>query len=151
MREQHKMHRHNFLGNARLRALLLTPLSVIAFLAVWRLAALAANSALILPPPAAVLRWIAHNGTRAEFLHHIGASCARAGTAIALTIALGSALGICAGLSPSFRALIAFPLTVIRAAPVVSLILLAVFWLGTNALPVFVAALMALTVMIDSV
>jgi ABC-type nitrate/sulfonate/bicarbonate transport system ATPase subunit/ABC-type nitrate/sulfonate/bicarbonate transport system permease component len=127
------------------------PLSIAVFLALWQIAALAVDSVLILPAPADVLAWITHNVGSPVFLRHIGASSARTFIAAAVTIAAGSVLGVCAGLRPVFRRFISFPLTVIRAAPVVSIILLAVFWLGTDALPVFIAALMALPVMIDSV
>jgi ABC-type nitrate/sulfonate/bicarbonate transport system ATPase subunit/ABC-type nitrate/sulfonate/bicarbonate transport system permease component len=130
---------------------LMMPLSALVFFAVWQTAAVTVSSDLILPPPGVVLGWVFQHGTEAVFLRHLGSSCLRVLFAIVLTILAGSVLGICSGLFGSFRVFLSFPLTVIRAAPVVSIILLAVFWLGTNALPVFISALMALPVMIDSV
>jgi ABC-type nitrate/sulfonate/bicarbonate transport system ATPase subunit/ABC-type nitrate/sulfonate/bicarbonate transport system permease component len=130
---------------------LMAPLSMLVFFAAWQIAADAVSSNLILPSPGIVLGWIFRHGTESDFLFHLGASCVRVGLAVALTVLTGSVLGICSGLFGSFRAFLSFPLAVIRATPVVSIILLAVFWFGTNALPVFIAALMSLPVMIDSV
>jgi ABC-type nitrate/sulfonate/bicarbonate transport system ATPase subunit/ABC-type nitrate/sulfonate/bicarbonate transport system permease component len=130
---------------------LTVPLSILVFLLAWELASRAIGSPLILPSPEAVARWFLRHGGSPLFLRHLGASCLRALGASAVTLVLGTCLGLGAGLSPGFRSFTAFPLTVIRAVPVVSIILLAVFWLGSNLLPLFIAALMALPVMTDAV
>ena len=126
-------------------------LSLLAAFILWQLAAVRVNAPLILPSPVDVFRCIGENVRDPLFLMSFGASCLRVLFAIALVLAAGSLCGLCSGLSGVFRSFIAFPLAFIRAVPVVAIILLSVFWLGSSALPVFVALLMSLPVMVDSV
>jgi ABC-type nitrate/sulfonate/bicarbonate transport system ATPase subunit/ABC-type proline/glycine betaine transport system permease subunit len=60
-------------------------------------------------------------------------------------------LGFLSGLVPAFRGLLSFPLALVRAIPVVAIVLLSVFWFGASILPVFVASLMGIPVMVDNV
>ncbi|MCR5723803.1 MAG: ATP-binding cassette domain-containing protein [Treponema sp.] len=68
-----------------------------------------------------------------------------------LSLTLGSALGLMQAHSLWFRKLLSFPLACIRATPVVALILIALFWFGSGAVPFFAAVVMALPVVITAV
>jgi NitT/TauT family transport system permease protein len=125
--------------------------SLLAAFGLWQLAAVRTNAPLILPAPLDVFRCIGKNVRDPAFLLSFGASCLRVLLAILLVLTTGSMFGLCSGLSGVFRSFITFPLAFIRAVPVVAIILLSVFWLGSSALPVFVALLMSLPVMVDSV
>jgi ABC-type nitrate/sulfonate/bicarbonate transport system ATPase subunit/ABC-type nitrate/sulfonate/bicarbonate transport system permease component len=126
-------------------------LSLLALSGFWQAAAMHLNSPLILPLPSEVFRQLLLGLGSPVFLRHFGISCLRSLLAIGLTLAAGSVSGLGAGLSAAFRAFAAVPLAIIRAVPVAAIILLAVFWLGSDALPVFVALLMGLPVMTDAV
>ncbi|MCK7479695.1 MAG: hypothetical protein M0C28_22090 [Candidatus Moduliflexus flocculans] len=63
-------------------------------------------------------------------------------------MALGGAVGLACGLSPVFAAALAPALTVIRATPVLAVILLALIWFLSGAVPVFAAVLMAFPVVV---
>jgi NitT/TauT family transport system permease protein len=126
-------------------------LSLLVAFGLWQLASVRVNAPLILPAPLTVFRCIGENVRNPVFLLSFGTSCLRVVFAILLVLVAGSLCGLCAGLSGVFRSFIAFPLAFIRAVPVVAIILLSVFWLGSSALPVFVALLMSLPVMVDSV
>lgn len=122
-----------------------------ALLAVWQGLAAAINSPLILPLPRETLAALVQDIGQPLFWQHVGATACRSLAAFAISVALGSLLGAAAGASKSFRNLLAFPLAVLKATPVVSFILVALFWLGSSLVPVFVAVLMSLPVMIASV
>lgn len=126
-------------------------LSAVVMLALWQGLAVAINSPLILPLPWETLEVLVENLGQLLFWQHIGATACRSLAAFVLSVAVGSLLGAAAGASRSFHNMLELPLAVVRATPVVSFILLALFWLGSSFVPVFVAVLMNLPVMISSV
>lgn len=126
-------------------------LSVAVLLAVWQVAARALHAPLILPAPLAVARRLVALAQTADFWRHVAATSARTVKSAAIVVCLGSVAGLLCGTSPRFAAFMAFPLAVIRSAPVVSFILLALFWLGTDSVPVFCAVLMAFPLMVTTV
>ncbi|MDR3311830.1 MAG: ABC transporter permease subunit [Spirochaetaceae bacterium] len=126
-------------------------LSALVLLVLWQAASQVIAQPLILPAPTAVLGFlVSHLGDRA-FLGHFAASLARVAAAIAVTMTLGTALGILSGLHDGFRSFIAVPLALVRSVPMTAIILAAVFWFGAAMLPVFVAVLMTLPVLCDAV
>ena len=69
----------------------------------------------------------------------------------AITVLIGTALGIAAGFSKFLRDFFELPLAVIRATPVVAFILIALFWFKSGTVPVFVSVLMTLPIMTTAV
>ncbi len=126
-------------------------LSAGAILVLWQVLAMAINAPLVLPLPRETLAALLQDIGRPLFWQHVGATACRSLAAFAISVALGSLLGAAAGVSRSFRNLLEFPLAIVKATPVVSFILVALFWLGSSLVPVFVAVLMSLPVMITSV
>ncbi|MBD5447195.1 MAG: ATP-binding cassette domain-containing protein [Treponema sp.] len=126
-------------------------LSVAALLAVWHIAAHALHAPLILPAPLAVARRLASLAQTADFWRHVAATSARTVKSTVLVVCLGSVAGVLCGMRPRCAAFMAFPLAIIRSTPVVSFILLALFWLGSDAVPVFCAVLMAFPLMVTAV
>ena len=126
-------------------------LSFILFILGWQLLATAVAAPLILPGPLTVVyRLISLCGT-AHFYRHIGATMGRVFLACAITFAAGSILGLACGRSKVMRQLLSVLLTAVRSVPVVSFILITLFWLGSSAVPVFVAVVMTLPVMMTAV
>jgi len=102
---------------------------------------------IVLPGPAKVFRELVTLIQNPDFLRALMATFLRGMAAFALSTLAGSALGILAGLSPIAAAALAPLLTIIRATPVLALILLALLWFPSNFVPVFSAFLMAFPVM----
>jgi NitT/TauT family transport system permease protein len=120
---------------------------IVFFILVWELTSRAYGSQLILPGPLPVLkRFIELIQTR-RFLFALGGSFLRVLGGIALAVPLGIALGTAAGLNRSFHAFLKPLFSVISAAPVVSVILIAFLFLGSGRTPVFTAFLMVFPVM----
>ncbi|MBQ3686860.1 MAG: ABC transporter permease subunit, partial [Treponema sp.] len=126
-------------------------LSFVLFTLGWQLLAAAVSAPLILPGPLAVLRRLVSLCGTADFYRHVGATMGRVFTAFAVTFAAGSILGLTCGRSRVTRQLLSVLLTAVRSVPVVSFILIALFWLGSSAVPVFVAVVMTLPVMMTAV
>ena len=125
-------------------------LSALVLAALWALLARLISSPLILPSPCAVAREVASLATRMSFWKAAAASGARVLVGFSLSLAIGVTLGIlCARFSP-LRAFCALPVVLVRCVPVVSFILLALFWLDSDALPVLIAALMGFPVFFTS-
>ena len=117
-------------------------LSALALAAFWALLSRLISSPLILPSPYAVAREIVTLATKMSFWKAAGASGARVLVGFCLSLAIGVTAGIlCARFSP-LRAFCALPVALVRCVPVVSFVLLALFWLDSDALPVLIAVLM---------
>jgi NitT/TauT family transport system permease protein len=115
-------------------------------LLVWQIAASLSNSNLILPSPLAVFKQLLSLSKTAVFWQSAGLSLFR----VLVGFLFGAFVGILfATLShffrlsdPLFQALV----LVIRSTPVVSFIIISWFYLETEALPTFIAALMVIPI-----
>jgi len=145
--------RRGFPPRARLGAnvrLAWLSLGLLLLLLAWEAAALALGKELVLPSPGRVLgAALALYPTRG-FLLDLGATFLRGLAAFALSSILGIAAGLASGLRPNFGALLAPLLAVIRATPVLALVLIALLWFPSGLVPVFSAFLMAFPIMVTS-
>lgn len=116
------------------------------WLALWVFGAALVGKGLILPSPWAVLRRLLELLPTAGFWRGVGASLGRVLAGFLLGAALGTLLGAATAAWGWCDLLVSPALRAVRTVPVVSFILLLFFWLPTAAVPVTVAALMALPV-----
>ena len=126
-------------------------LSIGTILVVWQILAMVINSPLILPLPKETLKALLQDIGKPLFWQHVGATACRSLVAFGISVVVGTLLGAAAGASDSVHNLLDFPLAMMRATPVVSFILLALFWFGSSLVPIFVAIVMSLPVMISAV
>ena len=126
-------------------------LSIGTILVVWQILAMVINSPLILPLPKETLKTLLQDIGKPLFWQHVGATACRSLVAFGISVVVGTLLGAAAGASDSVHNLLDFPLAMMRATPVVSFILLALFWFGSSLVPIFVAMVMSLPVMISAV
>ncbi len=121
-------------------------LSSFALILLWHLGALALNAPIILPTPHEVFSQLL-----AIFSPQLATDLAftvlRALESFILIVCTGALTGILAARYPIFNKIISPLITVFKATPVMSVILLAFIWLRTGAVPVFSAFLMAFPVM----
>lgn len=122
-------------------------LSCLAIVLVWWVAAVALDVPVILPAPDEVLRTTIGLFGSKTFLSNIGGTVLRALYSFVLITLCGTLCGVLAGRFVAFRKAIAPLVALFKATPVMSVILLAFIWLGTSAVPVFSAFLMAFPVM----
>lgn len=127
-------------------------LSLICILIVWLVFSKKINSPLILPLPSTVFKDILYflkGGS--NFWQHFGVSFARILISFFISVLLASVMALLAGLLPFFNDFISFPVSFLRTVPVISVILIALFWLKSGQLPVFVSVLMIFPVVFSSV
>lgn len=116
------------------------------WLAVWQILAMATDSALLLPQPAAVLRRMGELALSGRFWLITSVSLLRILCGAVLAVALGTVL---AALCCRFRLLdrlFAPLLTAIRSTPVASFIILLLIWVGRDAVSTVIVLLMVLPV-----
>jgi NitT/TauT family transport system permease protein len=126
-------------------------LAGVAFLLIaWELGSLAIGKELVLPSPGRVIAAALSLYPTRSFLLDLWATFVRGLAAFALSAILGTAAGLAAGLRPAFGAALAPLLSVIRATPVLALVLVALLWFPSGFVPVFSAFLMAFPIMVTS-
>ncbi|MGF1757086.1 ABC transporter permease subunit [Photobacterium sagamiensis] len=122
---------------------LITFISILFILLIWKSGAVVISSPLILPPPEEVIEVFGSLMKSPDFLHHWIATMWRAVAAFFLSMTAGLVIGVFSGISRECRAFFQPYIIVVRAVPVLAVILLAVMWLESDRVPVFVAFLMA--------
>lgn len=115
--------------------------SVAFMLMLWKILSLYFKSDFILPSPEKTLLTSLELFADVGFLATVGVTMARGIIGFILSFVLGLSFGILAGISPNFNAFLKPILVTIRSTPVVAVILLALIWLNTSAVPVFIALL----------
>ena len=126
-------------------------LSLAFIIALWFLLSHLVNAPLILPTPVSVFSSTVDLVKSPIFWRAFAHTFLRVIISFAITVLLGTALGIGAGFSRFFRSFFELPLAIIRATPVVAFILIALFWFKSGTVPVFVCVLMTLPIMTTAV
>ncbi|MFY9115922.1 MAG: ABC transporter permease subunit [Bacteroidales bacterium] len=119
----------------------LTVLSIALLLGLWKLLAVLFDAPYLIPDPKATLTAVFQLIMEPDFLLVAGNTVVRALVGFIFSGILGIVAGIFAGISPTFNTLITPLLVTIRSIPVISLILLALVWFQTGAVPVFIGFL----------
>lgn len=120
---------------------LITALSILFLIGVWKIASGLIASDLVLPSPEHTLASTWHLLISPDFLLIVGATISRGVLGFILSFILGLAIGILAGMSSGFNAFFKPILVTIRSIPIIALILLALIWLQVDMVPVFIAFL----------
>ncbi|HUW68973.1 MAG TPA: ABC transporter permease subunit [bacterium] len=121
-------------------------LALAVIVALWKLASIGIGADIILPAPERVLQTFVHVASTAKFAAAFTATACRGLAAFGISMALGLALGLAGGASRRVEALMAPGLTIVRATPVLAVILLALIWFPAGVVPVFSAVVMAFPV-----
>ena len=121
--------------------------AVIFWLAVWQLAAMGLaraypHGSLLLASPAAVLYRLGQLAVTAAFWQTVGWSAARIFGGVLLSTLLAVLLAALAAWKNGVGELLAPLVAVIKAVPVASFIILALVWLNSRSLSLFISALM---------
>lgn len=113
---------------------------------IWYFAALRVGKELLLPSPISVLKRLFQIMESKEFYITTAYSLIRVMCGIALASFIGIVLSILTHFSKIISTLVRPVITVIKATPVASFIILALVWLDRGSLPVFISLLMVLPV-----
>jgi len=123
---------------------------VLGLVLAWKAVSAAVGKEIILPSPERVLAEAAVIFPSPRFLSALWATFLRGIAAFGISAVLGTAAGLTAGARPVLGAALAPIMTVIRATPVLALVLIALLWFPSGFVPIFSAFLMAFPVMATS-
>ena len=131
---------------------LLTRFGVFLFwIAVWQLSAMAVNLELILPTPLTCLKTLIALLPTKELWIAVGGTLKRIFIGYAIGCVAGILLGASAYLLPTAGEFIKPMMTVVKATPVSSFILLMVLWMSPNTVPALIGALMVTPIVFGNV
>ncbi|WP_320127957.1 ABC transporter permease subunit [uncultured Sphaerochaeta sp.] len=116
-------------------------------LLVWQLGAMVLDSQILLPEVGPVVSALFTLAKASPFPLHVGYTVARALESFFIILISATVLGILAGRSPFFSMVAKPVVTVLKAVPVMSIILLAFIWFSSGVVPLFSAFLMGFPVM----
>lgn len=120
-------------------------------LLLWQLLSAAVGSPLLLPSPAAVLTRLAALVGEVSFWQSVWFSFCRIAGGFALALVLATALSFAAGRFPVLDVLLRPYVLAVKSVPVASFIILALIWMDTAALPLFISFLMVFPILYTNI
>ena len=133
------------------RRVVISALGIAAIVAVWWLVAKLIGSSIIVPTPIETIGSLLAEFRDPVYYRSILATLNRTSTGFAVALILGAAWGLAAGLSRSVDRFMRPALILIRATPVIALILLALIWFHASIAPAVVTLLMVLPVVTENI
>lgn len=122
-------------------------LSSLVLILIWYIASLILGAEVILPSPISVFKSFIELFSQKMFFQNIVVTVLRALESFVIIVVSGAVIGILAGRSSNLRNAVSPLVTVFKATPVMSVVLIAFIWFRTGAVPVFSAFLMGFPVM----
>ncbi|MFW6261882.1 MAG: ATP-binding cassette domain-containing protein [Spirochaetota bacterium] len=138
-------------GRSTMSALAASAGGIVLIIVGWEIAARVVGAAIILPGPAAAMITLWGELTAPAFYSHLFATLLRALAGFGIAYVAGVAWGLVAGSRGTFGSVLRPMLVLIRATPVIAVILLALIWFRPNIAPVFVTFLMVVPVIVENV
>ena len=125
--------------------------AVLFWLAIWTVAAYLVSKPLLLPSPFAVAKRAFELCGEVFFWQSVGLSLVRIVTGILFSLIAGVIIGIACATSELVNVLIRPIMSVVKATPVASFIMLALLWIDRDILPAFISVLMVVPVVVSNV
>lgn len=139
------------MSQRKLKKKLAYSVSLIMILLFWILISGIVKSDLVFPSPFLVFQRFVKLFDSAIFWQNFFATFVRILIAFLISTAVGCLLGFLCGFSDFINDLFQIPLQILRTTPVITVILIVIFWFTSNVVPVFICVLMTLPIMITSV
>lgn len=126
-------------------------LPLFVMLVLWLIASYSINSPLILPKPILVFDSLIQLFQTSSFWEHLLATTGRTLYSFFISLVISLFLGTIIGFYKPIAQFFSFIMAIIKTTPVVSFILLAIFWFSTNMVNVFIGVLMTLPIMTGAI
>lgn len=124
---------------------------LIFWLAVWALISFRVSSELLFPSPISVLKALGALAVTSDFWISAMYSLVRVALGILISLIVGTLLAVLTEKIKILRALLSPILSVVKATPVASFIILALLWINRNTLPLFITALIVVPIVWSNV
>ncbi len=125
--------------------------AIAALIAIWEAASLIVHEQIILPSPWVTALDLEKLFVSPSFWAAVGTTVLRGFAGFVISCGAGVIVGIAAGALSAIRSAVAPLLTVLKATPVMSVILLALIWFAAGWVPVFVAFLMVFPIVCGNI
>ncbi len=125
-------------------------LSVLTVFAVWKILSLQIKNPLILPSANAVCKNFLFLFADRIFWRALGNTASRVLKAFLISAVCGIFFGTLSGCINPIKKFLKFPLWIVRATPLVSLVMIFLFWLPSSKIAIFSASLVAFPIVADS-
>lgn len=116
------------------------------FVFAWAIIALLVNNGLYLPSPWETLMSLKGILVQEETYLILGLSALRVALGLIFAMTLGSLLGLLGGFNKTASILLTPLESLLKSVPVVSFIMLALLWLGSRGVPIFISFLMTMPI-----
>ena len=126
-------------------------LSLLFWVLVWAVISFRVSNDFLLPSPMDTLTALGNMALTADFWTTAGISLARILIGILVAVAIGSIAAVLTASVSAADSLLSPMMTVIKATPIASFIVLALLWIDRNSLPVFITVLIVLPVIWSNV
>ncbi|MBO5416407.1 MAG: ABC transporter permease subunit [Clostridia bacterium] len=126
-------------------------LSVLFWIGVWALFSHRVNLEFLLPSPKATVIALTELAKTPEFWQISGLSLLRILSGILIAVALGTIFAVFTANIHTLDSLLSPLMTVVKATPIASFIILALLWIDRNTLPIFITVLIVLPVVWSNV
>lgn len=136
--------------NINKRNLTVRLLSILFWILIWQCLSFSLKSELLISSPLAVVNDFFRIITEKELLKTIGFSFIRIVSGFLLGLTFGVVLASASSCSKIIKELLYIPMSFIKSTPVASFIILALIWLNSQNLSVFIAFLMVLPVIYEN-
>ena len=136
---------------SRKRKIVYTCLTIALWILVWQVAAAWINNRIFLPSPYLTLKSLGTLFVSASFYRSIGVSLWNILKGFLLGVVCGTGLAIPAAMWAFFENFVSLPMRVIKATPVASFTILALFWIDSSELSVLVSFFMVVPVIYTNV
>lgn len=128
-----------------------TFLIILLWIFVWQIISMAVSKEILVPSPIKTLTTLLTLVEKASFWSAVGTSMLRILLGFLLSVVFGIIGAVLSYRFGAFRALTSPILTLVRTVPVASFIILALVWIKTNYLPVFISFFTVLPIIWDNV
>ncbi len=129
-----------------IKSKVVTLLVALIWLSLWQVAAVMVGKELLVPSPAAVARSLAGLLPTAGFWLSATGSLLRIAAGFGLGVFIGAPLAVLCSVSPPAHAFFKPALSIVKATPVASFIILALVWVKSDSVSVFMSMLMVLPI-----
>ena len=128
------------------KKILISVLILLIYILIWYIAAIIVNKELLIPKPSTVLNTFLYFAGQKEFYINVLYSIGRICAGFILAIITGSLLAFLTSFVPASKRMVSPAISIIKATPVASFIILTLLWIKTTYVPVFISFLMVLPV-----
>lgn len=134
--------------NKKIRNIILT---IILWVMIWQIVSMRIDNSIFLPSPVETIQSLQNLLLSQQFFYSVFSSLGNIAKGFLLGVLFGSMFAVFASISDFLEIFISFPMRIIKATPVASFTILALFWMDSSKLSILVSFFMVLPILYTNV